>query len=340
MANSQIGQRSGTLCMRIDSTILEKAGIALFNDMGDLEDLPSELRNTLSNVYYKFFILGENPHDPNGHFHDKGTDLISAHLELIRNGAVVLADFKCAKGLIDSLRSIRKSNPELNGNLLTCTLDVLKYHIEKVEVKTPIRRAMERMFKKHEEISDLYRQMQPIFFRMTSNKVALGPIQWRNLNSTKRTEDRFKNEPSSKQRPSDGNASFAFSPTMPDVSKRKPTRAFQLGEYWIFLVKDAPMAAEGNNSLSLPFKYMYPYTMIVTNANRVPRYFVTLEVLENAGVSGKPFLCAFAPNGDHPNLGAAPELLDETKFIERAILVIRNECGVSELPKEITDFGQ
>lgn len=152
--------------MDIDTTALEQAANSLFQDLGRLDDLPQELRNTLANVYYRFFALRLNLRDPSKVLGYENSDFISTYKGLMQGSTFALADFQCAKGMIEGMRETRKHNPDIYDYMVVLTLDVFKYRIPNAQDKTPIRRAIERKFKKPNEIAGLYERMEPLLKNM------------------------------------------------------------------------------------------------------------------------------------------------------------------------------
>jgi len=125
---------------------------------------------------------------------------------------------------------------------------------------------------------------------------------------------------------------YNISGSMPDVTKRDAARSFRAGNLFIMLVKDVPPVAEALGLGPLPISLNYIYAMVVIAPDRVgPLYFVTLE----KGAGPQPFLGVFGKNGSHSNLGNAPKLLYEAKFVDRALTLIREEFRLPELPREL-----
>ncbi len=124
---------------------------------------------------------------------------------------------------------------------------------------------------------------------------------------------------------------YKISGSMPDVTKSDAARGFLAGNLFIMLVKDVPPVAAALGLGPLPISLNYIYAMVV-HAHRVgPLYFVTLE----QGAGPQPILGVFGKDGSHSNLGTAPELLDEAKFVDRALTLIREEFRLSERPREL-----
>jgi len=120
-----------------------------------------------------------------------------------------------------------------------------------------------------------------------------------------------------------------FNPSLPDITKVQPSRAFQGPGYIIFLVKDAPSIAVG---AGLPAFASYPFTMaVIDRQTQKPVQFITLE----AGSIGQRFLCVFDRRGHHHNLGSDPRFNDEAVFVEQALSLIQQELQI-----EISELHQ
>jgi hypothetical protein len=143
----------------------------LANDLGSLDDLPPELADTVANVYYAFWnhhqalapMRAGKPGPAVASDHPNG--IVTGYLELLQSGASILPAYKHAKGFINSVRVAAKDLPDHRARfeyLVQLVLDVLKYNIDKAGTKTPIRRAVERKFKKVHEIAGLYAKMRPL----------------------------------------------------------------------------------------------------------------------------------------------------------------------------------
>lgn len=134
-------------------------------DLGDLDDLPIELVNTLANIYYRFFAYQEHMSsggrsrflDP---YIPQSSDMLDAFKNYNKFHAEALSTIKYAKEIIQSVRQVRAEKPELFPYFVTLTLDMFKYNIENSGSKTPIRRAIERKFKKVYEIPNLVEIMR------------------------------------------------------------------------------------------------------------------------------------------------------------------------------------
>ena len=136
----------------------ELAAMLLKGELGDLDDLPPELQNTVSNIYYRSnpsTLMFESSGDALDDFKTNSMDMINR-----------TSDLKSIGDMIKSLRQVReeaKSNDLdfVYDHMLTLMLDIYKYRIENAHEKTPIRRSIERKFKKPEkEIPNLYLKLQ------------------------------------------------------------------------------------------------------------------------------------------------------------------------------------
>ncbi len=161
----------------ISQNALREAAEAMHMDLGDLNDLPSELANTFANIYYRFFAYQEhmfsgsrsqllNPYMP------QSSNMLDAYKNLNEFQAQTLSTFKLAKDIVQSIRQVRMERPELFLYVVTQTLDIYKYNIENTGSKSPIRRAIERKFKKVYEIPNLFGIMRRQALRASSGELA------------------------------------------------------------------------------------------------------------------------------------------------------------------------
>ena len=72
--------------------------------------------------------------------------------------ADVMGDYKCAPQLVRSMREIRNENPQLFKYVQTHLLDSFKNRIANADNKSGMRRALERRFRKVDEIPRLYQR--------------------------------------------------------------------------------------------------------------------------------------------------------------------------------------
>lgn len=144
----------------ISQHALQQAAKAIRMTLGDLSDLPYELANTYANIYYRAFAYEEHvscggrsrflePYMP------ESSNIFDANADNVRFQAETLAAFEHAQAVVQSLRQLRLEDPDLFSHAVTTVLDTIKYNIDDVESKTPIRRAFERKFKKVYEVPQL-----------------------------------------------------------------------------------------------------------------------------------------------------------------------------------------
>lgn len=145
--------------MTINIQALHAAAEALKRDLGSLDDLRPEVRNTLANIYYRFHLLAANSEDPAAALNLKGGDMMSLYEGFMKGMAGVLKAYKFAADLVRSIRETRKQNAHIFEFLQTHFLDTFKYRIPNADAKSGLRRAIERRFRKVDEISGLYNQM-------------------------------------------------------------------------------------------------------------------------------------------------------------------------------------
>lgn len=127
-------------------------------------------------------------------------------------------------------------------------------------------------------------------------------------------------------------AEFPFSPSLPDITRKDSSRVFRLGDFMALLVKDTVPVSQRVGFGPLPFPLTYPYAMVLFDPRaKAPLCFVTLE----KGLAAHPFLGMFRQNGEHSNLGPAPELLSEPKFVERALSLLCLEFSIQSAPQEV-----
>lgn len=148
--------------MKIDEEALRQAAASLYSELGPLDDLPTDLCNTLANVYYRFWALSRNMSDPSQILGYDNTDLMSTYMGFMKGTGAVLADCEFASNSIKTMRQIRKEDHNVYKYLVTLTLDVLKYKIPNADQKSPLRRAIERKFKTPNEVDGLYGHMETL----------------------------------------------------------------------------------------------------------------------------------------------------------------------------------
>ena len=118
----------------------EFAATLLKGALGNLDDLPPELQNTVSNIYYKSnpsTLMFESSGNAIDDFKTNSMDMIHR-----------TSDLESIGDMIKSLRQVReeaKSNDLdfVYDHMVTLMLDLYKYRIENAHNKTLIRRSIE-----------------------------------------------------------------------------------------------------------------------------------------------------------------------------------------------------
>ena len=146
--------------MKIDQHALREAAHDMFTSLGPLNDLGAELSNTVANIYYRYHVMCQNMDDPGAALGVKpGKDMSSSYRNLMAAMGTTLSEHKFVDRMIKNLRDAGAQNSTIGNYLITYTLDHLKYHIKNADKKSPIRRAIERPFRKVDEIPRLYKRM-------------------------------------------------------------------------------------------------------------------------------------------------------------------------------------
>ena len=148
--------------VEIDDDVLRDAAHSLHLHLGNLMDLPEELRNTVASVYYEVHWLRRK---------DGGTPLVShlppqgdpkTQLDAAMKQALLRVDqYRIADTLVQGIREANKdTQPRLYGALVQLALDELKWNIKDSFNKSELRRSLEKMRKKPvPEVPGLYRRM-------------------------------------------------------------------------------------------------------------------------------------------------------------------------------------
>lgn len=155
----------------LNSSAFSKAAENMAEDLGLLDDLPAELANTAANVYYAFWnrlltlapLREGTPAPASVENHPNG--ILAGHMHYIKTNPSIIAGHKFTADMIKAIRSTAKTHPnrkDLVDYMVQVALDSLKYKIANAFQKTPIRRTIERRFKKPDEIPDLYIKMRPL----------------------------------------------------------------------------------------------------------------------------------------------------------------------------------
>lgn len=145
--------------------VLEMCEKAIRKDLGNLDDLPYELANTVANVYYKCFdqafdVMKRASNNPGWIPKEmkRETDMLKGLTSFVENSARFKSDFETVPNFIEGLREIDKhEQPNLYQYTVDFILDCLKYDIKDAHKKTGLRRMIERKIKKRkvQEIPNL-----------------------------------------------------------------------------------------------------------------------------------------------------------------------------------------
>lgn len=136
--------------------VLEMCEKEIRKDLGNLDDLPYELTNTVANVYYRYFdqafdITKRANNNPGWIPKEmkRGADIFEGLSSFLEKTAKIKSDFKKLPTFIEGLREIDKhEQPKLYQFTVDFILDCLKYDIKDAHKKTGIRRMIERKVRK------------------------------------------------------------------------------------------------------------------------------------------------------------------------------------------------
>jgi hypothetical protein len=146
--------------MKVDQRALREAAEDMFTSLGPLNDLGAELCNTVANIYYRYHVMTQNMTDPGSALGVKpGKDMSSNYRNLMDAMGTALSEHKYIDRMIKNIRDAKTENSTVGDYLITYSLDHLKYHIKNADKKSRIRRAIERPFRKVDEIPRLYKRM-------------------------------------------------------------------------------------------------------------------------------------------------------------------------------------
>jgi hypothetical protein len=108
---------------------------ALFSQCDGIWELNAELRNTLANVYFRFFLLAL-----------KRGDMSAFYSESVMPGDII-DDVESAPLAVKVVRrALEINDPGLAEYLANTALDRFKYNIQNIATKMQIRRLIERKF--------------------------------------------------------------------------------------------------------------------------------------------------------------------------------------------------
>ena len=136
--------------------VLEMCEMAIRKDLGNLDDLPNELANTVTNVYYKYFdqapdVMKRASNNPGWIPKEmkRETDMLEGLTSFMEKTARYKSDFEAVPKFIEGLREIDKhEQPNLYQFTIDFILDCLKYDIKDAHKKTGLRRMIERKVRK------------------------------------------------------------------------------------------------------------------------------------------------------------------------------------------------
>lgn len=171
--------------MAIDKRLLEMCKTAIRQRLGNLDDLPGELANTVANKFYKHFQLAvswtesklekqdkaflpkiKNKLDKKTYSLDSTRKILSYYERIKTDQAAInkmtnaLRNIDKLIKMISDLRMIDKANePIIYQDKVNYTLDVMKYNIKDSKNLDSIMRAIERNLKRRDvdEFPDLYK---------------------------------------------------------------------------------------------------------------------------------------------------------------------------------------
>jgi hypothetical protein len=135
---------------------LQEAAQNLLLSLGSLDDLGSELADTVANVYYRYALATSTVSDLALAL---GTSVRGA--DLTAEIGVIMAQQEYVDDMIQAVRRARR-NPETAQRVRLLTLDTLKYRIANASTKSALRRAIERRLANVHEISGLYERMRAL----------------------------------------------------------------------------------------------------------------------------------------------------------------------------------
>lgn len=128
--------------------------------LGGIDDLPYELQNTVANLYYDFYLLNDRfANTENGipKVFKKEGDALESLRDLTMDSLFLTHHVPKIPEYINSIRKIRREEPEIYDYWIELFLDMLKYKIKNTFKKNGIRRSIERKVnkKKISEFPDL-----------------------------------------------------------------------------------------------------------------------------------------------------------------------------------------
>jgi len=145
----------------INEKALQYAAILIECSMDTLDDMPTELANTIANIYYKCVLQGIEAEEFVFPFMNYiGRDARKKGHNYAEYRATLEASFEAAPKVVENLRRLRKGDPNSYSDIVKFYLDILKYNINNAANKSETVRMMERKFKKVDEIEGLINLMK------------------------------------------------------------------------------------------------------------------------------------------------------------------------------------
>jgi len=141
----------------VDHELIDICRESITKNLTTLKYIPSELGNTIANIYYKLCLLTKIDIRAASWFPDK-EDIVNNCISFIKSYNKLKTDIISIPDFIKWLREIDRYNePELYNYSVEFVIDCLKYDIEDIGFKTLDERMKERDNKKQyiREISNL-----------------------------------------------------------------------------------------------------------------------------------------------------------------------------------------
>lgn len=135
-----------------------------------------------------------------------------------------------------------------------------------------------------------------------------------------------------------------FNPSLPNITKCQPIRAYRIDDKLALLVKNPKSLAESQGIGAGIIEYLYALALITSEQDMV--LMITSE--RSGGVlramskntlgvdqTEDPFLCIFAESGAHLNLGSSPDWSNVDKFAGRALKIACEHLKTDAVPIEL-----
>ena len=112
---------------------------------------------------------------------------------------------------------------------------------------------------------------------------------------------------------------------MPAITKARWVRRFQIGSY---------QAVVGTDCESVGLIHYTHVMYVINDKDKHSCLAVTSEYTDNIGNDGNRCLCLFF-GGSHFNSGVSKDWIDLDNFVHRALELIIEPLGITEIPQEI-----